>query len=63
MFDKIGNVKQEDIVSNKRLGAVLKYAKEKQEQNERKRSQKVPSRRGQKEIQNEVSRKRNPALA
>ena len=63
VFDKIGNVKQEDIVSNKRLGAVLKYAKEKQEQNERKRSQKVPSRRGQKEIQNEVSRKRNPALA
>jgi hypothetical protein len=44
IFDKIQKVDQGEIVSNKRLGAVLNYIKEKQELNDEARSASVPSR-------------------
>ena len=61
-FDKVGNVKQADIVSNKRLGAVLAYAKEQQEQLGLERSKKAPKRRGQNRIADDTNRKQNPAV-
>jgi methylphosphotriester-DNA--protein-cysteine methyltransferase len=44
IFDKIQKVDPGEIVSNKRLGAVLNYIKEKQELNDEARSASVPSR-------------------
>lgn len=53
IFDKVCQVKQADIVSNKRLGAVLKVIKEAQDVNAVQRSKKAPKRRGQKQRLNE----------
>ena len=61
-FDKVGNVKKADIVSNKRLGAVLAYAKEQQEQLGLERSKKAPKRRGQRCIGDEKTRQYNKAI-
>ena len=44
IFDKIKRVDQGQIVSNKRLGAVLNFIKEKQDKNDEKRSTGAPSR-------------------
>ena len=44
IFDKIKKVDQGEIVSNKRLGAVLNFIKEKQDKNDEKRSTGAPSR-------------------
>ena len=44
IFDKMQKVDQGEIVSNKRLGAVLNYIKEKQELTDEARSSSVPSR-------------------
>ena len=59
-FDKVRQVKQADIVSNKRLGAVLKFVQEKQETQSVKRSKKAPTRRAQKQVARE--RQVNPAI-
>jgi hypothetical protein len=61
-FDKVGKIKQADIVSNKRLGAVLAFAKEQQEALGLKRGKNAPSRRGQKQLYEEGQRKINKAL-
>jgi len=61
-FDKIGNVKQADIVSNKRLGAVLAFAQEQQAKVGLQRSKKAPGRRGQRLIDTEATRQKNPAV-
>ena len=61
-FDKVGNVKQADIVDNKRLGAVLAFAKERQEELGAQRSAKAPGRRGQSRIGQEGTRQNNPAV-
>lgn len=61
-FDKIGNIKQADIVDSKRLGAVLAFAKQRQEELGLKRSQKAPSRRGQKPAEAAITRQINPAV-
>lgn len=61
-FDKVGKVKQADIVSNKRLGPVLAFAKKKQEELDLGRSKKAPGRRGQKQLHEESQRQLNPAL-
>ena len=60
VFDKVRQVKQADIVSNKRLGAVLKFVQEQQEEVSYKRSQKAPKRRAQKQLVRE--RQVNPAV-
>lgn len=44
IFDKIKKVDQGEIVSNKRLGTVLNFIKEKQDKNDEKRSTGAPSR-------------------
>ncbi|EGW23145.1 Integrase catalytic region, partial [Methylobacter tundripaludum SV96] len=44
IFDKIKKIDQGEIVSNKRLGAVLNFIKEKQDKNDEKRSAGAPSR-------------------
>ena len=61
-FDKVGHVKQADIVSNKRLGAVLAFAREQQEALGLQRSKKAPGRRGQARIRDDAKRQPNPAL-
>ena len=61
VFDKVRQVKQADIVSNKRLGAVLKHVQEQQQQQAVARSQKAPMRRGQRRIAAERFRAANPA--
>ena len=61
-FDKVGKIKQADIVSNKRLGAVLAFAKEQQEALGLERGKNAPSRRGQKQLYEEGQRKPNKAL-
>lgn len=43
VFDKLRQVKQADVVSNKRLGAVLKFVHEKQEYVGYKRSKRRPN--------------------
>lgn len=61
VFDKVRQIKQAEIVSNKRLGAVLKLAQEKQsELPPVNRSKSAPARRGQKQAAQE--RKLNPAV-
>lgn len=61
VFDKVRQVKQADIVSNKRLGPVLQFVKEQQERQAVARSKKGPRRRGQKRLQREAHRQTNPA--
>ena len=46
-FDKVRQVKQAEVVSNKRLGAVLEFAKEQQKLRSVNRSRKAPKRQGQ----------------
>ena len=61
VFDKVRQVKQADIVSNKRLGSVLQLVKEQQKAKSIERSKSAPQRRGQKRICKETYRKINPA--
>lgn len=61
-FDKVSKVSQADVVSNKRLGAVLAFAKAQQAEIGLKRSQKAPGRRGQKQVYEEGQRRANPAV-
>jgi len=58
--DKVRQVKQAGIVSNKRLGSVLQFVRE-QQQRWVERSKKAPKRRGQKRISKEKQRQNNPA--
>ncbi len=58
-FDKVRHVDQGAIVSNKRLGAVLKFVSEEQSKRSIRRSKKAPSRRGQ---QAPAKRSMNPAV-
>ncbi len=61
VFDKARQVKQADIVSNKRLGTILQLVQEQQAQKTTlQRSKKAPKRRGQKQVAQ--SRKLNPAV-
>ncbi len=62
VFDKIGHIRQADIVDNKRLGAALAFIHEKQKELNNERSAKAPKRRGQKLISAEMHRQKNPAL-
>ncbi len=50
VFDKVRQVKQAEVVSNKRLGAVLQFIQEEQTKKSVERSKKAPTRRGQKQI-------------
>ena len=61
VFDKVRQVKQVDIVSNKRLGSVLQLAKKQQKAKSIERSKSAPQRRGQKRIRKETYRAVNPA--
>ncbi len=61
VFDKVRQVKQAGIVSNKRLGSVLQFVKEQQQQRSVERSKSAPRRRGQKRIRKEAQRQDNPA--
>ena len=49
VFDKVSQVKQADVVSNKRLGAALKFVQEKQKETAFERSKKAPKRSMQKQ--------------
>ncbi|MGR5528028.1 ISNCY family transposase [Vibrio maritimus] len=66
-FDKLAHVQQTQIVDNKRLGQVLKFAQQKQEefeaQRQRSRSKKAPKRRAQQRALKEQLRAINPVLA
>ncbi|PSU45423.1 ISNCY family transposase [Photobacterium frigidiphilum] len=66
IFDKLANVDQGQIVDNKRLGAVLKFAQEKQQefeqQHKRSRSKKAPKRTAQQRAVQQL-RALNPVLA
>jgi transposase len=62
VFDKARQVKQADIVSNKRLGAVLKHVQEQQQIQAVERSKKAPTRRGQRRSASERFREANPAV-
>ena len=55
-------MKQADIVSNKRLGAVLKHVQEQQQIQAVQRSKKAPTRRGQRRSAAERFREANPAV-
>jgi transposase len=61
VFDKVRQVKQADIVSNKRLGAVLKHVQEQQQIQAVERSR-APARRGQRRSASERFREANPAV-
>ena len=61
VFDKVRQVKQADIVSNKRLGSVLQIVKEQQRVKSVERSKSAPQRRGQKRLCRETYRQVNPA--
>ncbi|MGX9522902.1 ISNCY family transposase [Vibrio mediterranei] len=65
-FDKLAQVQQTQIVDNKRLGQVLKFAQQKQEefeaQQQRSRSKKAPKRRAQQRALKEQLRTINPVL-
>jgi hypothetical protein len=61
IFDKARQIKQADIVSNKRLGTILQLIQEQQaEKTTLQRSQAAPKRRGQKQLAQ--ARKLNPAV-
>lgn len=66
IFDKLEKVSQGQIVDNKRLGQVLQFAKEKQDEfeskNKRKRQSRVVSVIGQRQAMNEQLRALNPVL-
>jgi hypothetical protein len=62
IFDKVSQIDQGAIVSNKRLGAVLNYAQEEQVEKGLKRSKKAPKRRAQQELSKERTRQPNPAV-
>jgi hypothetical protein len=62
VFDKVRQVKQADIVSNKRLGAVLKHVQEHQQIQAVERSKKAPARRDQRRSASERFREANPAV-
>ncbi|CAH7455989.1 transposase [Vibrio chagasii] len=66
IFDKLEKVSQGQIVDNKRLGQVLQFAKDKQEEfeakNKRKRNSKAVSIMGQRQAMNEQLRALNPVL-
>ena len=62
IFDKVSQVDQGQIVSNKRLGAVLAFAQEEQKSRAGKRSQKGPARGAQRQIKKERARQANPAV-
>lgn len=59
VFDRVQQVRQADVVSNKRLGAALAFAKAQQAE----RSRRAPKRRGQKIIMEDAFRAANPAVA
>ncbi|MCG9727429.1 ISNCY family transposase [Vibrio brasiliensis] len=65
-FDKLDKVMQTQVVDNKRLGQVLKFAQQKQQefeqQQKRTRSKKAPKRRAQKRAVQEQLRVINPVL-
>jgi DNA-binding transcriptional regulator of glucitol operon len=65
IFDKLANVDQGQIVDNKRLGAVLKFAQEKQQefeqQHKRSRSKSAPKRTAQQRAVQQL-RALNPVL-
>ncbi|MGL6260773.1 ISNCY family transposase [Vibrio sp. WXL210] len=65
-FDKLNNVNQAQVVDNKRLGNVLKFAQQKQEefeqQQKRTRSKKAPKRKAQHRALQEQLRAINPVL-
>ena len=61
VFDKVRQVKQAEIVSNKRLGAALQFAQEEQAKpSSIQRSKKAPKRKGQKQLAKE--KYLNPAV-
>ncbi|WP_155396318.1 ISNCY family transposase [Vibrio campbellii] len=66
IFDKLEHVQQTQIVDNKRLGQVLKFAQQQQEefdrQQKRTRSKKAPKRRAQQRALQEQLRAINPVL-
>ncbi|EOD9423372.1 ISNCY family transposase [Vibrio campbellii] len=66
IFDKLEHVQQTQIVDNKRLGQVLKFAQQQQEEFERQqkrtRSKKAPQRRAQQRALEEQLRAINPVL-
>ncbi|MFM2614396.1 ISNCY family transposase [Vibrio campbellii] len=66
IFDKLEHVQQTQIVDNKRLGQVLKFAQQQQEEFERQqkrtRSKKAPQRRAQQRALQEQLRAINPVL-
>ena len=59
-FDKVRQVKQADVISNKRLGAVLEQCRERQATKRLKRSKKAPVRHAQ--IAQLKERMLNPVL-
>ncbi|MCG9783063.1 hypothetical protein L1D52_11940 [Vibrio brasiliensis] len=65
-FDKLDKVMQTQVVDNKRLGQVLKFAQQKQQefeqQQKRTRSKKAPKRRAQQRAVQEQLRAINPVL-
>lgn len=61
VFDKVRQVKQAGIVSNKRLSSVLQLVKEQQQLKSVERSKAAPQRQGQKRICQAKYRKINPA--
>jgi transposase len=61
VFDKLRQVKQADIVSNKRLGSVLQMVREQQQVRSLQRSKAAPKRRGQQRICKATYRMVNPA--
>lgn len=66
IFDKLEKVSQGQIVDNKRLGQVLRFAKDKQDEfeakNKRKRNSRTVSVIGQRQAMNEQLRALNPVL-
>jgi len=62
VFNKFRQAKQADIVSNKRLGAVLKHVQEQQQVQAVERSKKAPTRRGQRRLAAERCREASPAM-
>ncbi|MEF1342093.1 transposase, partial [Vibrio rotiferianus] len=66
IFDKLEHVQQTQIVDNKRLGQVLKFAQQQQEEFERQqkrtRSKKAAQRRAQQRALQEKLRAINPVL-
>jgi hypothetical protein len=62
IFDKAAQIDQGQIVSNKRLGAVLAFAKDQQSDKARQRSQKAPVRNAQRQLRDERTRQANPAV-